>query len=100
MEMVFQTLPVSSILGFCGTASEMKKLVVLPPAEDFEKVSSHAAPLVSARWGVLGRRTAVEARTADPGIAPESHPPLRRSVATAIFGTANVYQLVSLVRTQ
>lgn len=88
MEMVFQTLPLSSILGFCETAS------VLPLAEDFEKVSSHASPLVSARWGVLGRKTAVVLRTADPGIAPESHAPLRRTVAAAIFGTANGYQLV------
>lgn len=57
--MAFQARAPSSILGFCGIATEMKKLVVLLPGEDFEKTELPCpppAPLVSGRWGVLGGR--------------------------------------------
>lgn len=55
-ETAFQARAPSSILGFCGIATEMKKLVVLVPGEDFEKTELSCPPLVSGRWGVLGGR--------------------------------------------
>lgn len=58
-ETAFQARAPSSILGFCGIATEMKKLVVLLPGEISRRPSCHAPPpppLVSGRWGVVGGR--------------------------------------------
>ena len=84
MEMAFQARALSSILGFCGIATEMRKLVVLLPHTISRRLSCHA-PAGFGPVGRAGRKTAVVLGPAAPGIAPESRPPLGRSVAASIF---------------